>query len=79
MEWKDFTKEQPEQKQHVIAAEKVAPGEYHYFIATYNMGNFFYVTQAVSSGSNGKIKVTIDGRLENVTHWMPVPEVPNDK
>ena len=76
MEWKAFAKEQPEQGQHVIAAEKVAQNEYHYFIATYKMGNFYTYTQAVSTGSNGKIKVTIEGRLDEVTHWMPAPDAP---
>ena len=76
MDWKDFAKEQPEQGQKVIAAEEIAKGEYHYFIATYKMGNFYTYTQAISTGSNGKIKVTIEGRLEAVTHWMPAPDPP---
>ena len=50
MEWKEFAKEQPEQGQKVIAAVRLGKGEYHYFIATYKMGNFFTYTQAVSTG-----------------------------
>lgn len=76
MNWKEFAQEQPEQGQKVIAAEKIGNGEYHYFIATYKLGNFFTYTQAVSTGSNGKIKVVIEGRLDEVTHWMPAPEPP---
>ena len=76
MDWKDFTKEQPEQGQHVIAAEEIAKGEFHCFIASYKLGNFLTYTQAVSTGSNGKIRVTIEGRLENVKYWMPMPDVP---
>lgn len=79
MEWKEFAKEQPEQGQKVIAAERLGKGEYQYFIATYKMGNFFTYTQAVSTGSNGKIKVVIEGRLDGVTHWMPAPEAPTEE
>ena len=78
MIWNEFAKEQPEQGQNVIAAEKIGNGEYQYFIASYKMGNFFTYTQAVSTGSNGKIKVVIEGRLEGVTHWMPAPEAPEE-
>ena len=79
MNWKEFAKEQPEQGQKVIAAEKIGNGEYQYFIASYKMGNFFTYTQAVSTGSNGKIKVVIEGRLDGVTHWMPAPEAPTEE
>ena len=79
MNWKEFAKEQPEQGQKVIAAEEIGKGEYQYFIASYKMGNFYYYTQVVSTGSNGKIKVMIDGRLDSVTHWMPAPEAPEEK
>ena len=79
MIWNEFAKEQPEQGQKVIAAERLGKGEYQYFIATYKMGNFFTYTQAVSTGSNGKIKVVIEGRLEGVTHWMPAPEAPTEE
>ena len=79
MNWKEFAKEQPEQGQKVIAAEKIGNGEYHYFIATYKMGNFYTYTQAVSTGSNGKIKVVIEGRLDEVTYWMPAPEAPTEQ
>ena len=78
MEWKEFAQEQPEQGHKVIAAERLGKGEYQYFIATFKMGNFYTYTQAVSTGSNGKIKVVIEGRLENVTHWMSAPETPKE-
>ena len=78
MEWRKFAQEQPEQKQRVIAASRLRVDEYHYFIATFNMGNFYTYTQVVSTGSNGKIKVIIEGRLEDVTHWMPAPETPRE-